>query len=276
MLSTTDHDRDVVDLTYVYPVISRRAGGVSLGVNISPNNACNWQCVYCQVPDLTKGVSPRANIVQLKQELDGFLQQVLFGDFMVTQVPEGCRDLKDIAISGNGEPTTCPNFKAVVETIVALMCQYDLSIPLRLITNGSSVHKEGVQQGLKLMASCQGEVWFKVDAVGAERTRKLNGVTVLPEWQTKQLKVVSKLCAVKLQTCVLDMFCSDEGYVHDYLAWLQDVLQQDIPVAGVLMYSLARPSMQQGGDKLQPASLACMQDFTEKIESLGLSVTVSS
>ncbi len=276
MLSPKNHDRDVVDLTYVYPVVSRRVGGVSLGVNISPNNACNWQCIYCQVPDLKKGVSPQANIAQLKKELNGFLQQVLFGDFMEKQVPEECRELKDIAISGNGEPTTCLNFEEVVAVIGELMTKYALNIPLRLITNGSSVHKDNVQQGLKFMALHQGEVWFKVDAVGEKRTKDINQVALKPDWQKKQLKVVSDVCPVKLQTCVLDMFCSDDSYTQDYITWLESALQQGVKLEGVLLYSLARPSMQQGGDKLQPANLLCMQSFAEKIESLGLNVTVSA
>ncbi len=57
-LSPGNHDRDVAGLTYVYPVVSRRAGGVSVGINLSPDNACNWQCVYCQVPDLVRGKAP--------------------------------------------------------------------------------------------------------------------------------------------------------------------------------------------------------------------------
>ena len=57
LLTTTDHDRDAAALCYVYPVVSRRAGGVSVGVNLNPNNACNWHCAYCQVPNLKRGVA---------------------------------------------------------------------------------------------------------------------------------------------------------------------------------------------------------------------------
>ena len=54
MLKVTDHDRNAAGLRYVYPVVSRRAGGVSVGINLNPNNACNWRCVYCQVPRLVR------------------------------------------------------------------------------------------------------------------------------------------------------------------------------------------------------------------------------
>ena len=58
MLTIEDHRRDSAGLRYVYPVISRRAGGVSVGINLNVNNACNWACVYCQVDNLTRGGPP--------------------------------------------------------------------------------------------------------------------------------------------------------------------------------------------------------------------------
>jgi len=275
VLSVENHDRDVVGLTYVYPVVSRRAGGVSLGINLSPNNACNWQCVYCQVPNLSKGVSPVVDLQLLAQELDAFLAKLVLGDYMQQHVHEACRVLQDLAISGNGEPTTCPNFHETVEVITQLMQKYELNIPLRLITNGSSVQKENVQQGLRLMQTFQGEVWFKVDAVGERRTQAINQVSVSPAWQTKQLRTTVNACSTWLQTCVLNAQAQDASYIDDYVAWLSQCLDDDIRPKGVLLYSLARPSMQKDGDKLESASQAYMQGLAEKIESLGLSVKVS-
>ena len=43
------HPRDFADQQYVYPVISRRSRGISVGVNLSPTGLCNFRCVYCQV-----------------------------------------------------------------------------------------------------------------------------------------------------------------------------------------------------------------------------------
>ena len=61
-LTTTNHSRDVAGLTYVYPVISRRAGGLSIGINFNTKNASNWRCVYCQVPGLVKGIAQQINL----------------------------------------------------------------------------------------------------------------------------------------------------------------------------------------------------------------------
>ena len=80
-LTTNNHATDVVGLTYVYPVISRRVGGLSVGINFNTNNACNWRCIYCQVPDLKLGAAPVLDQALLEAELRFFLNEVLYGDF---------------------------------------------------------------------------------------------------------------------------------------------------------------------------------------------------
>ena len=114
MLTITDHSRDSAGLTYVYPVVSRRAGGVSVGINLNPNNACNWACVYCQVPGLTRGGPPPVRLELLESELRTFLREVTEGDFMLREVPAEARRLVDVAFSGNGEPTSASGFDGAV------------------------------------------------------------------------------------------------------------------------------------------------------------------
>lgn len=275
MLSIYNHDRDIVHLTYVYPVVSRRAGGVSLGINLNPNNKCNWQCVYCQVPNLQRGVADKVDLTLLERELDSFLSELIHGSYMQTHVPEQCRQLQDLAISGNGEPTTCPNFSDVVALIVRLMQKYKLAIPLRLITNGSYVHKAHIQQGLLMMAAHHGEVWFKVDAIGESMTMAINGVSLSARWQAEQLKKAAQVCPTWIQTCVIQQQVEDNHYMPTYVSWLNDVLHQGGNIQGVLLYGLARPSMQDGGDKLVSADKTWLGLFAQKIESLGLAVKVS-
>jgi wyosine [tRNA(Phe)-imidazoG37] synthetase (radical SAM superfamily) len=101
-LTVEDHNRDVSGMRYVYPVVSRRAGGVSIGINLNVNNACNWRCVYCQVPDLKRGSPMPIDMTLLEQELRRFLDYALHGDFMTRYVAEGDRQLQDISFSGNG------------------------------------------------------------------------------------------------------------------------------------------------------------------------------
>ena len=117
LLNVTDHSRDIVGLTYVYPVVSRRAGGVSVGINLNPNSACNWRCIYCQVPELKRGSAPIIDLIKLEKELHDFLQEIMYGSFMQEQVKPSARRIIDIALSGNGEPTSAREFKQVIDII---------------------------------------------------------------------------------------------------------------------------------------------------------------
>ena len=91
MLTIEDHRRDSAGLLYVYPVVSRRAGGVSVGINLNVNNACNWACVYCQVDNLSRGGPPPIDLGRLESELAGFLDDLLHGDFLMLEGPDGSR-----------------------------------------------------------------------------------------------------------------------------------------------------------------------------------------
>ncbi|HNE43839.1 MAG TPA: radical SAM protein, partial [Rhodocyclaceae bacterium] len=178
MLTIADHRRDIAGLTYVYPVVSRRAGGVSVGINLNVNNACNWACVYCQVEGLTRGGPPPVDVALLSEELDGFLARIADGDFFAREVPQESRKLVDVAFSGNGEPTSSPEFPAAVAAVRKVLAARGLAgtILLRLITNGSLLHRTKVQAAIRDLGSSGGEVWFKVDRVGAADAAAVNGV----------------------------------------------------------------------------------------------------
>ena len=77
MLSINDHRRDSAGMRYIYPVVSRRARGVSIGINLNVNNACNWACIYCQVPELKRGGPAKVDLHQLESELHDFLQEAI-------------------------------------------------------------------------------------------------------------------------------------------------------------------------------------------------------
>ncbi|HUX30910.1 MAG TPA: radical SAM protein [Thiobacillus sp.] len=278
-LTPINHDRDSAGMTYVYPVVSRRAGGVSVGVNLNPNNACNWACVYCQVPGLTRGTAPEIDLAQLEAELRTMLADILHGDFMQTRVPEGARRLNDIALSGNGEPTSARAFPQVIELIGRVMNDFDLvgKIKLVLITNGSLADRPRVQEGIGKMAALNGEVWFKFDSATAAGMRHVNQTRVSPDRQFERLAIAARLCPTWLQTCVfaLDGKPLSEAEQAAYLAAVARIRQQSIPVRGVLLYGLARPSMQPQAGRLSALPAGWLEAFAEKIRAAGLQVLVS-
>jgi wyosine [tRNA(Phe)-imidazoG37] synthetase (radical SAM superfamily) len=278
-LSTRNHDRDAAGMTYVYPVVSRRAGGVSLGVNLNPNNACNWRCLYCQVPDLKRGGPPPIDLALLEAELRRMLEAIVHGDFMVTQVPEGMRRLNDVALSGNGEPTSATEFPAVVELIGRVLADFDLSgrIKLVLISNGSLAGKAYVRAGLRAMAGLNGEVWFKFDRATRAGLRQVNDTESDPERHYQRLKSVAELCPTWLQTCMfaLDGEPPAETEVAAWLALLARAMNEAIPLRGVLLYGLARPSGQPEAGRLSALPEAWLRALAARVEQLGLQVRVS-
>ena len=280
MLSTTNHDRDAAGMTYVYPVISRRAGGVSIGVNLNPNNACNWHCAYCQVPELIRGSAPDIDISLLNNELTSFLKEITKGNFMQEHVPEGCRRVCDVAISGNGEPTSSRQFDTVVESIVACLRHAGLldTINIVLITNGSYVHRPEVVRGLELMAAHRGQVWFKLDAGSDAAIARINGVSLSVGRQLQQLAAAASHCPTWIQTCLFawDGHAPEEGEMQAYLALLDKAVKRGVRLQGVLLYGLARPSMQPEASRLSRLPDTWMQAMAARIEQqCGLEVRLS-
>jgi wyosine [tRNA(Phe)-imidazoG37] synthetase (radical SAM superfamily) len=278
-LTLRNHDRDSAGMTYVYPVVSRRAEGVSVGVNLNPNNACNWACVYCQVPDLTRGAAPDIDLERLEAELRAMLDDILHGDFMQARVPEGARRLNDVALSGNGEPTSAKAFPEVIELIGRVLVDFALvgRVKLVLITNGSLIDRPRVQAGLRRMAALNGEIWFKFDSATAAGMRRINQTRVTPEKQFERLALAASLCPTWMQTCVFahDGEPPDEAEQEAYLAAVARVVRERIPVRGVLLYGLARPSMQPQASRLSALPAAWLAVFADRIRDAGLAVRVT-
>jgi wyosine [tRNA(Phe)-imidazoG37] synthetase (radical SAM superfamily) len=278
-LTVTDHDRTIAGLTYVYPVVSRRAGGVSVGINLNTNNACNWRCIYCQVPALKRGAAPPVDLAKLRSELSGFLDGVLNGDFMQTSVPDGSRRLNDIALSGNGEPTSAAEFLAVIDLIGEL--RRSLQVPDKvktvLITNGSLVHQRKNREGLRRLNSINGEVWFKLDRATVAGMRTINDTRIGMGRVKENLGIAARACTTWVQTCVLAINGEGPGESEQqaYVNFLREQLAAGVPLRGVLLYGLARASCQPEGPTLSSLPLSWLEAYGERIRGLGIDVKVT-
>lgn len=275
-LTITDHNRDISGMKYIYPVVSRRAGGVSIGVNLNTNSACNWRCVYCSVPNLTRGTPPPIEMDLLAHELRTFLNNVVHGDFMQKNVAEADRHLMDIAFSGNGEPTSAKEFPQVILLVEKILREFNLldTIKVRLITNGSLIDRPAVLQSLKDLARCNGEVWFKVDAGSKEAIYRINDVNLNPESHIARLKKCAAICPTFIQTCMfgLDGEPPKESDIVEYLALISEV---KTCIQGVHLYGLARPSYQAEASRLCQLPADCLEAIGERIRALNLTVFVN-
>lgn len=273
-LNTADHSRDSAGLRYVYPVVSRRAGGVSIGINLNPNNACNWRCVYCQVPGLVRGTAPAVDLALLEKELGGFLHELQHGDFM-QRVPPEARRINDIALSGNGEPTSAQEFAEVIELVGRLK---PAELKLVLISNGSLMQRDNVQQGLRRMAQLNGEVWFKLDRASEEGMLRINDTKMTMDKVRQNLAAAIACCPnTWLQTCwfALDGIAPAKQDEDDYVDFLGKLLRDGIRPQGVLLYGLARPSLQAEAPRLSALPQAHLDRFAARIRALGVEVRVT-
>lgn len=275
-LTPQDHNRDVTGMRYVYPVVSRRAGGVSVGINLNTNNACNWRCIYCQVPDLTRGAPEPVDLKLLEQELRLFLKQITQGDFMTRYVPEGARQLQDIAFSGNGEPTAAPEFPQAVALVEQVMRDFGLlgKIKLRVITNGSQMDKAKVLGAVSHLSQCNGEVWFKLDAGTEAGFERINSIRMRPAAVIKRLRACASRCDAWVQTCMfaLDGAPPSPQEVEAYLGMLKQVA--DV-VKGVLVYGVVRQSHQPEAPRISAVPQAWLDELAQGIRALGLQVHIS-
>jgi wyosine [tRNA(Phe)-imidazoG37] synthetase (radical SAM superfamily) len=275
-LSIHDHSRELSGLKYIYSVISRRAGGLSIGVNLNVNNACNWQCIYCEIPNLTRGTPPPIELDVLEQELRFFLNEIIHGDYMEKNVSLEDRHLKDIAFSGNGEPTSAEEFPEVISIVKKLLEEFNLlhKIKIRLITNGSLMHQASVIKSVEMLKEMNGEVWFKVDAATEESIKTINQVNLKPHQILERLKNSANVCPTFVQTCIFSINGNgpSEKDINAYIELINEVKSN---IQGVHLYGLARPSLQPQAKNLGRIDEEVLQDIAKELRSLNITTTVS-
>ena len=163
------HERRFEANRFVYPVLSRRSQGLSIGVNLNPDKVCNFDCIYCQVDRTRQSETRFVETDALLAELDDMLAMVVSGDVYETEkfrsLPPELRRLNDIAFSGDGEPTTYRNFDELIAACAAIKQKHQLrDVKMVLITNASMFHREHVQRGLEILDENNGEIWAKLEA----------------------------------------------------------------------------------------------------------------
>ena len=180
----TQHQRQFEQNRFVYPVLSRRSEGISIGVNLNPDKVCNFDCIYCQVDRTSQSETQFVETAALLDELGSILDLCSSGAIFETekfqQTPSQYRRLNDIAFSGDGEPTTFKNFDEVIAACADLKRSRGLdAVKMVLITNASMFHRPHVQRGLAILDENNGEIWAKLEA-GTEEYFKLIDRTPIP------------------------------------------------------------------------------------------------
>lgn len=243
-----DHDRHWAGFRYVYPVASRRSGGVSIGVNLNPDKVCNFGCVYCEVNRTTPGGGKFVDIEGFAAELAAALRWAANGTLLAVPrfaaLPPAQRRLADIGIAGDGEPTTYTNFPALVERIVAEKRAAGLAdLPLVLITNASRFHTARTQAALACIVADGGEIWAKLDAGTDAQYRAINATKMPFARVLDNLRLAGRRFPLVIQSCFVRVLGAgpDAAEVAAYIERLRDLRAAGAQITRVQVYTVSRP-----------------------------------
>jgi wyosine [tRNA(Phe)-imidazoG37] synthetase (radical SAM superfamily) len=242
------HPRVWRENRFVYPVVSRRSGGISIGINLNPDKVCNFDCIYCQVDRRSEAETRFVEIDAVLQELDQVLTLVetgtLFEDESFRSVPEALRRLNDIAFSGDGEPTTYRNFDEIVDRVAAVKRAHACDdVKLVLITNASMFHRPAVQRGLELLDRNNGEIWAKLDA-GTEEYYQLIERTKIPFRQVlDNIAAAARVRPIVLQCLFMRVNGAPPGAdeIEAFCDRLSEIVASGGRIRLVQIYTVARP-----------------------------------
>lgn len=241
------HSRLFEDNRFVYPVVSRRSQGVSVGVNLNPDKVCNFDCIYCQVDRRSESETQFVEMDQLLAELTQVLQLVSSGELFnhpkFASTPQHLRRLNDIAFSGDGEPTTFRNFDEIIEQAARGRSLHAAAeVRMVLITNASMFHRPHVQRGLSILDSNNGQIWAKLDA-GTEDYYKLIERTKIPFRQIlDNIRDAAKLRPIVIQSLFMNVndVPPDDHEIAEFAKRLGEVVAAGGKIELVQIYTVAR------------------------------------
>jgi wyosine [tRNA(Phe)-imidazoG37] synthetase (radical SAM superfamily) len=243
------YPRDYLGNRFVYLTISPRARGLSIGVNLNPDKRCNFDCVYCEV-DRRGPVADRAlDLAVLAMELESTIALVTSGKLReqspYSHLPPELLRLRHAAISGDGEPTLCPCFRAAVETIVHVRATFrGPFFKIVLITNSSNLDAPEVQSGLGLF-TLQDEIWAKLDAGTQEQMNLVNKPEVPLEKILANILLIARQRPVVIQSLfpALNGFAPSEQEIEQYAQRLKELTVAGAQISLVQIYSATRPTV---------------------------------
>ena len=282
---------------YIYPVLARRTGGVSIGVNLNVDKICNFGCIYCEVnrrvAPLIKDVDLEALTTELRAALEMAQNGELLRDarFAGKDAPDGgALRVTDIAFSGDGEPTSFRNFKAVVERTIALRDEAGArerptgargaapgavqrsgpeaglsNVKIVVITNASLFHRPQVREALALVDHAGGEVWAKLDAGTPEYFKLIDDTTIPYERILRNIRDLGRAQPLVIQTCLMRVHGvgPSDAEIAAYIGRLQQFVAEGARIKLAQVYSVSRPPSESYVTALPPADLEAIRSRVE-------------
>jgi wyosine [tRNA(Phe)-imidazoG37] synthetase (radical SAM superfamily) len=270
-----DRPRDFLNNRFVYAVLSPRARGLTLGVNMNPDKRCNFDCVYCEVDRATMPESATLEVGQMAAELQRTLAQIQQGRLrehpQYQSLPDELLQLRHVALSGDGEPTLSPRFAEAVQAVVHIRALGGFPFfKIVLLTNGTGLDRSPVQESLKRFTKSD-EIWVKLDG-GTQQY--LDRVCRMKD--TSLEKILSNILHVARQRPVViqSLFPLINGEepsldeIDQYATRLKELTAQGAQISLVQIYSATRPIWQHGCDHLPLKALSHIAQVVRRTTGL--------
>jgi wyosine [tRNA(Phe)-imidazoG37] synthetase (radical SAM superfamily) len=240
--------RDFLNNRFIYLVVSPRARGLSVGVNMNPDRKCNFDCVYCEVRRDQQPRELHLDVDVMAAELKQTLAYVLAGHLheqpSYRVVPDELLQLRHVTLSGDGEPTFALNFVEAVQAIVHVRAMSGFPFfKLVLITNATGLDQPQVQEGLRYFTRSD-EIWAKLDGGTQEYLSRVNKLNVPLQ------KILDNILLLAWQRPVViqSLFPAINGQepppeeIEQYALRLKELKNRGAQIPLVQIYSATRPT----------------------------------
>lgn len=238
--------RDCLEQRYVYLAFSLRARGLSIGINLNPDKLCTFNCLYCEIDRSQPTGEHQVDCEVVRLELQQTLELVQSGKILerasCQALPPHLRTLRHVALSGDGEPTICPNFLEIMETVVHVRASGVPFFKIVLITNGSHLHTPSVQSGLPLLTK-KDEIWAKLDVGTQGELDRINQSTVSLGQILDNILLTSRNRPVIIQSLfsLVDGLEPTASEILQYALRLKQLHDDGGKIPLVQIYSVTRP-----------------------------------
>ncbi len=242
-----DRPRDLLGNRFVYAVISSRARGLTLGVNVNPDKQCNFDCAYCEVDRRRPAAEAKLDVDVMALELRksiGFIQDGKLAQWPAYHsLPNELLQLRQVALSGDGEPTLAVNFPDVVQAVVRERALHGF-FKIVLITNGTGLDRPAVLRGVEFLTRSD-EIWIKLDGGTQAFIDKVNRPDVSLEKILANILLVGRLRPIVIQS-LFPAIHGDEPppeEIREFARRLKELKAGGAQISLVQIYSAARPGV---------------------------------
>ena len=270
--------RNSLDNRFVYVVVSPRARGLSIGVNLNPDKYCNFDCMYCEVnrrePTRERRLDVDVMAAELQQTLDwvhsGRIRQLgWYGS-----LPPDLLQLRHVALSGDGEPTLCPNFVEAVQTVLHLRALAKFHFfKIVLITNATGLDIPNVQTMVRHLTR-QDEIWAKLDAGTQAYMDRVNRSSVPLEKVIANILALARERPVVIQSLfpLIDGVEPPQEEIDQYARRLLDLRSAGAQISLVQVHSATRPASRSECAHLPLKSLSRIAQTVKRVTGLPVEV----